>query len=552
MEKIEEIEEKIKTGKAHSAPLWKRHDSDFDLWQMKERSFDTHKGAINRTSNRPRAFADKCQGYLSRAKMNIRVKSPTSLASPEANDLSSKIERMLRFGFQQADKRLLRLQKPDLKNAMIWFDNNRGRIGVRVLVYMKDGKIVWDFLPLDPRHLVFDIGGDDISWFAYRTFRTPQSIKDNFGVDLTDEKKPVEVWDYWDGKENAVICHQSPYTDRGSNTLKKPTPHNLSRPPISLVTVPTNPSIFDETGVSVKFDGESIYAPNRLQYKQTDRLASLLATHVNKLVKQPTLHFYDPAITNPMTGKTIEIDDSLSYAGAIANLPITHRLEEMPGRDIPRAFEIDYASMQRNEQLATFADVEYGVDQPPHSGTALSLLREDKNKVLLPRLQAMEFAYSDICDIVCEQLQEQGITVQTKLFANNEYDIESVTPEELEEAKDFYKKVNFVLSYPYEDMQILGQIEMATRLGIVSIDTAREEIAQIPDSQAEAAKVAIQNAKAQSPEIDLWEAIQALKKQGKDFAAATLSQQLQMVSEQRKQIIAQAQGGVPPEGGQPA
>jgi len=548
MEKIDEIEDKIQKGKDYFQPLWGRYDSDFNLWQIKDHNndpdFDHHEGAINRTSNRPRAFADKCQGYLSRSKMNIRVKPPSPLASSESVNLASKIERMLRFGFYEADKRLIRLQKPDLKNALIWFDNNRGRIGVRVLVQEKDGRIIWNYLPLDPRHLIFDVGEDGVLWFACRTWRSRQSVKDNFGVDVdVKDKAPLEVWDYWNQEINTVICHQAPY-DKGSNTLKEPTPHNLPRPPISLVTVPTNPSIFDDAGVSIKFDGESIYAPNRLQYKQVDQQASLLASHVEALVKQPLIHLYDPNIRGD-DGKPVTIDKALYYAGAMANLPNTHKFMDLPRRDIPRAFEVDYANMQRNEQLATFADVEYGVDQPPHSGTALSLLREDKNKVLLPRLQALQFSYSDICQIACEQLRKQGITVTSKILSGKEYNIEEVTPAELEAAKDYYMDVDFKLSYPYEDIQILGLIEMATKLGVIDIDTAREELAQVQDPEAIKMKVAIQKATEQFPEINWWDAEKGLRLLGADFAANLINQQIQVIATQRKQATQQAQGGIP-------
>ena len=88
---IEEIEDKITKGKNRFQPLCERYDEDFDLWKLKERVFDSHEGVINRTSNKPRALSDKCQGYLSRSKMDIRVKPPSGFPSPETVDLASKI-----------------------------------------------------------------------------------------------------------------------------------------------------------------------------------------------------------------------------------------------------------------------------------------------------------------------------------------------------------------------------------------------------------------------------------------------------------------------------
>ena len=550
MNKIESIEERIRRGKEHFSPLWDRYDKDFELWKIQERVFDSHENFINRTSNKPRSFADKCQGHVTRAKMDIRVKPPTPITSPESMQLASKIERMLQYGFYQADKRLLRIQQPDLKSALAWHAINRGRIATRILVYEEDDRIVWDYLPLDPRHLVFGLGGDDVAWFAYRTFRSPQGIEDKYNVELEDKTKyAVEVWDYWDRDDNCVICYEAPHSNHGSRTLKKATKHNLPRPPISLVTVPTNPSVFDEGGISVKYDGESVYAPNRLQYKQIDQLASLLATHSNQLLKQPIVHLYDPN-TLGEDGKPITLDKATYYPGAIINLPATHKLDTMPARDISRGLELDYSSMRRDEQMATFADIEYGLDQPPHSGTALEMLREDKQKVLLPRLMAMQFAYSDIVEMACEQIKKQDLKVVSKTLSQHDYMVEEVTKEDLEDAKDFYMKVDFVLSYPYEDLQTLALIEMAKRLDIISTETAREDIAKIPDSEAEGVKVAIEKAAQQNPEILLWQAVKGLKREGRDFEAKTLEQQLQLISEQRNLAIAQIQRGGAPGGEQ--
>jgi hypothetical protein len=550
--KVEDIQKKVSEAINYRGfqELWNRYDQDFDIWRVKPHPFESvnrpERLAVNITNNRGRSLSDKCQGYLTRSDMQIRVKPPRSLVSLQASQLASKIERMHHFGFDKADKLLrLRLQA-NLLSQESWFANNTGTIAVRVLVYEEDGEIVWDYLPLNSRHLVYEVGDRGMSWVAYRTFRSKASIEEEYGEEKAKNipettHKGVALWEYYDKKVHAVFTGNS--GDNLGEVLIDPEPHNLPRPPISLIVISTNPDIVTEDGLQLEYRGESIYAPNRLQYKQSDEMASILATIGKTRALEPLVHLYDPNIRGE-DGKPIKITEKLYYPGAVANLPNTHKFVELPSKDVPPSLQVAYANLLRDEQMASLATLEYGVDQPPHTGIALAQLREDKNKLVLPRLQGVEASYTDICEMANEQIKAQNLTVQTKVALKDMYDTEEITPQDLEDAKDFYMKVSFVLMHPYEDLETLQLIDMGRRLGIFSLDHAMEEIAKIPDPEAEKTKLDIERAESQIPELANWRAFMGLIRQGRFAEAQMLNQYTQLANEERRTQIAELEHGV--------
>ena len=534
---IEDIKTKVTAKELELNALYNRMDSDFDLWNIKKRVFDNHTMAINITSNDPRSLVDKMQSRIAGSQRRIQVKFPEPLVSPEDTSVANGIERLFHYGFTQADLRLRKRLLSNLNDSLTWFSLVRGVIAVRVLVYPdKDGNVIFDYMPLDPRFLTYSVDNEGLSWVGYKTFRSKDSLKGEYGVDLSEpsQGRGIEVLDYWDREVNAVMTQ--------NEELKAPKKHNLNGVPVVIIPVAMRPRIADMEGIMIEGYGESVYAPNRLEYEQCDRLASILATHANLLAKQPIVNYWDPNTLGP-NGQPVMLETPAYIPGAIINLPNTHRLDRLPTPDIPKSLDIAIGQSRARIQRASFTDIEYGQLSFQLSGTALGMLRDDMDKLFGPRIRALSHANTDLCWMVRQQIIDQGLTVPVKVMEKDEYHSYEVTPEDL--AQDYYLDVMFSSRKPWEELEVYQIIEMATKLGILSTATAREEIAKIPDAETEDIKVLMERAKDQIPEIQLYQAADGFVKQGRDREAAIVGQQLQQIIMARQGQM--AGGGVPPE-----
>jgi len=531
MIEISEIIEKVNKKEQEFDDLYKQMDEDYDLWNVKKRDFDTHPMAINITSNDPRSLSDRVQAYLIGSKLQLTVLPPENHPAPNAKEVANKEERLYHFGFEQADIRLRRILEAKLLNSLAWFALVRGVIAARVLVYPDaEGNIMWDFLGLDPRYLTFEIGRDGLAWVAYKTFRSPQSLKDDYKFEGgSSNEKGIEVLDYWDREINATIAISG--GGKTGNTLQDPIKHGLSEIPIIIVPVSMSPRICDSSGIKITSWGQSVFAPNRLSYKQVDELRTILATHAHLLAKSPTV-FQREAGQPPYT---LPPGDIPYYAGATMVLPPGVTATRLPVPDIPHSLETAIGLGRGDIQRATYSDIEMGQLSFQLSGTALRMLKAEIDKVVGPRKQALVDTYTDMCRMIKKQVVEQGLTIAVKTVSGDSYATYDMVPELLD--NDFYIGADFVIQNAWEELEAYQLAQMAMQNKLMSRETAMNDILKIQDTKAELEKMIIEEVEAMSPELKLFKAGEIYTRTGQERELAIVAQELQQILQQKRVAV---------------
>jgi len=547
---IGEIITKVGKKEQDFSELYKQMDEDYDLWNVKKVIFDTHPMAINITSNDPRSLFEKVQAYLIGSEPQFTVLPPENHPSPNAKEVANKEERLYHFALEQADIRLRRILQPKLLDSLAWFGLARAMIDVRILVYPDaKGNIIWDFLALDPRYVTFEIGRDGLAWVAYKTFRSSQSLRDEYRFEGTSsDAKGIEVLDYWDREINATIAISG--GGETGNTLQDPIKHGLSEIPIIIRPVAMSPRICDNSGIKITSWGQSIFAPNRLSYRQVDELRTILATHAHTLAKAPTV-FQSEAGNPPYT---IDPKDIPYYAGAVMALPPGVKATRLPVPDIPHSLETAIGLGRGDIQRATYSDIEYGQLSFQLSGTALRMLKAEIDKVVGPRKQALVDTYTDMCHMIKKQIIEYkdskgnktGLTIPVKTVSQNSYTAYDMAPELLD--NDFHIGADFVIQNAWEELEAYQLAQMAKQNRFMSDEGIMDNILKIQDTKAELEKLDLQDVEAMSPELKLLKAGDIYKRTGQERELAIVAQELQQILRQKQAATEQAtmpQGAVP-------
>jgi len=516
------ITSKISNKEADFNDTFMRMDSDFDMWAMVTKSalaqdYDvaskTQGGMrdsdVDVVSNDPRTFADQVQATLSDADMQIIIRMAQSEGEDKREDIA-KLERLLYFALDMADRRLRKLLLPPLREASIWNSIVRGWAAATTLVYKnKKEDVVFDIQPNDPRFLTYDTGSDGLLWSSYKTFRSGATLEDEWG--FTDAKeKDNEVINYWrhDGVRNfvnAVICNKQ--------FVKKPKKYELRSFPVTIVPVANRPPINTSLGTDVGGYGDSIFASLRGINKTRNRFASIVATHANLLSKQPILNYYDEL------GQ--QIQTTVYLAEGVLNLPKGHNeLLPAPMKEIaPTVVQI---LGWLNEQMERASLPHIPVGSPPPSGTLYNLVHEAGNKVFNPQLKNLSYFYAEICRQIEEQLIDGNIKVNVKHEQKRSYFETQVTPVDLK--KPHLTKVEFTGRTPWTQFDTYQIADMAKRLGLPD-EFIWEYILKLPDPKGMGDLSAIEMAE-HSPKMAMVRAIQALMKAGRNDEAEQVMRDL--------------------------
>jgi len=528
MKKIEESASEIaeKVNKAESgngfSSTFQRMDEDFEMWALHTRSYPVqdyevttkqmagmHDSDVNIVSNDPRTFADQVQSTLSDAEMQIIVRMVENKGEDKRDDIAS-LERLLYFAFDMADRRLRKLLMPTLREASIWYSIVRGYIASRTLVYKANsGDVIFDLMPLDPRWLTYDVGGDSLLWSGYKTWRSGAALKDEWGYNAKKNTEN-EVIDYWrhDGDKkftNAVICDKE--------FLKPPKEHEIRSFPVTIVPVATRPPVASITGSEAGGYGEGIFAPMREINKTRNRFASIAATHANLLSKQPVINYYDE--------QGQQLQTTVYLAEAVLNLPMNHnKLDPAPMKELaPTVVQI---LNWLNEQMERASLPHIPVGSPPPSGTLYNLVHEAGNKVFNPQLKNLSYFYAEICRQIEEQLIDSNITVNVKHEEKKKYFEVNVTPVDLK--KPHITKVEFTARTPWTQFDTYQIADMAKRLGLPDA-FIHEYILKLPDPKGLGDMSAIEMAE-HSPKMAMVRAIKALMIAGRQDEAEQVMRDL--------------------------
>ena len=181
-DQIEKIIERIRQRTESMQPLWDRMDKDYGRWRgdpfiplagdgiAKEDAY---------TSNEARTLADKLVAIVGSAPSIIRIESDSETVQ---NDVDQDTERLAIGLLRLADDNLAEAATTLLQQTLTFFAVVEGGWAAAraLLLKMEDGSTRVDVTPIDPRHLVFQMGGNGPIWAAIISLKTRAMIEDEW------------------------------------------------------------------------------------------------------------------------------------------------------------------------------------------------------------------------------------------------------------------------------------------------------------------------------------------------------------------------------------
>ena len=181
-----------------------------------------------------------------------------------------------------------------------------------------------------------------------------------------------------------------------------------------------------------------------------------------------------------------------------------------------------YMGMVSGElQRGSIPHTVYGELQFQLSGFAINTLRQGVESVLVPRVEAMQKAYIQIANLLCDQYQTGSFkAVELSGQDNNRmYFSEKITPDKIRDGGD--PEIKLVTRLPEDDMSRYGMAQIAREgeTPLLPDLWIRDNILGIQDADQVDDAVKEQIAERTLPEAAIWSLYQAAQKQGREDLA---------------------------------
>lgn len=536
---IKDITEAIAEQEDAQSELRTRMEGDFDLWALakyepEDPAGNKQKGYQSYTSSAPRNFFDKVLDGLNQALLSIQIQLPEDASEKERRAAS--IGELFLFGALNAiDRKRAKMGLTPLRQSIGHFICLRGWYAVRTLVYLpKGGKdTAFNVASWDPLHVTGENGGSEPLWAAFKHTATKTQIQGEYGKDI--KGKDAEVIDFTDKERNSVIIEGA--------WAKKPTAHNLGHVPVLMGPVGSMPPIQRSSGETstLKYHGDSVYASSSGLYAPFNKHVSrLMDIHERAVVGSLTIHSKDGK-------KSLDKDPYQSYTEIL--LAEGETIESLPLPLLPPSTAAILGIISQDLQQSTLPfPLAYGGTQQGLSGRALGILSDATRSVFSPRTEAMARVYRWLCEELLSQYAQKGIKASEFTGFKDKGDKKQgeffqvkVKPTDINPG--WFLNVRVEPQMPRdEEAAIMNALAATSKRGpddipLVSKQTARENILQLRDPDAEEDKVLEEMGKALPP-IVAANIAAALKRRGND----ELAEQVMMLL----RPPGAKQGGAPP------
>ena len=471
----------IKEGQEYFSKRNQRMDNDTSLYLLDKYVFRDENGKklddmINVTLNEPRVFAEKVMTIIGSAYMQCVVEGRGEKGKLSDKD-TTRIEEFLKDLFISVDTRLLRRGFRNLHAFLIEQICLRGTIASRNLLWQnQDGTYSPDILPCDSRYLVYEYGVDGIIWAASQTYRSQAQLESEYpDCKYIPSGKNIEVWDFWNEEVNEVYAGGKKIFDQ-ENTL--------GHTSYVIVESSAGPMLLDKDFITHR--GESVFATVRDLYPEYNRLASILQT-LN------VWSFYGPTQYESEMGEMAQKPEKAPY-GTRKVIPVEpgRGYKPFPINDVRNAARQFQALISSAIQRATFSNLEYGTLSFPLSAVAISKILQQRDAIVLSRLNDLAIYYQQTAQMLKRQYVEGGIpAIVGEEGLEKEYDTDLLS-------KKVSIKYKFYTMSPEQD---IANHSMANQIrpDLVSADTIRRDILKLQDPDAEKAKIRAE----QSEKVDM-------------------------------------------------
>ncbi|NLB17791.1 MAG: hypothetical protein GX825_03420 [Syntrophomonadaceae bacterium] len=470
-----------------NSKLYSRMDADRNMavasaYAMKNLKGNKADDVANVTLPEPKAFLEKCCARLIQLQRQVVVDSDTM----DGRKLRT-IENFINDVDYEADMRLARKGQKDRFAQLSEFVCLRGPIAEQILTRVDGDRYIADKRVLDTRFFLYEAGEDGVWWGAPTMLRSALDIEKEYGVVIQGDS--AEVMDCWDENEEVVFID-------GKEVKRQPNPYGFAP---FIVQIPASGLSIQEKDY-MHYRGESIYSLLRNHngdsiFDEANFCASIMKTMSFSNIK-PALQYRSDA------GESKEIEEYAGDAGVVASVEKNGGgYELMPFRDVTNATRIYKQIIDINKQLATYTILDFGTTTMPLSGTAMSKLSNNKNELLLNRLNAIAFLLQQDAYMTIKQFP-----TGRSINIGEEGHRKSYTQSDLD--GEYSIKYKFS-SNDIEELSKMVIVAGGLR-GIYSEDTIREKYLDIEDPKGEAQKIASEELAAENEVIANYRKLHAL------------------------------------------
>ena len=535
--KVEDIISLVDSHYDATAPLRSRMDADHNLYRLSP--FDAGDGYQSYTSNEPQTYADKIISWLAGSDMIVRI--PPAGNPRNSREVNNDKERFIIGALKSANERLMKRLQPCLQVQLSWYTTLRGWYAGRALLVKRDDSDTFiDITPWDPMHTYWGTDGDGLSWACYKVKKTRHEIESQYNVKLGTERMDedgIEVYDFYDREDNYVaIPHRY---------IKKRTAHGGTGVPVFLGPVGANPLIqsleWSSIEDTVEDYGESVFKSTRELYEKHNFMMSTMLELTARSRKQGIV------ITSRDGQKTLEEDPYKE--GTEISLAQGEDVKPLGLLEVARETGVYMGMVSGEFQRGSIPHSVYGELQFQLSGFAINTLRQGVESVLGPRIEALEHAYMQICNLLCDQYSSGAFTAMELSGRDNNrmYFSETITPQRVKEGGSI--EISIVARLPQDDMSkySMAQIAREGPTPLMPDLWIRDNILGVQDADQTDDAIKEQIAERTLPEAGLWSLYQAALKQGRDdLAQFYLGELMAVMLSKAKMLSESLGGGVPP------
>ena len=545
--KVEDILDLVEAHATVTEPLRNRMDTDHQLYRLNP--YDAGDGYQSYTSNEPQTYADKIISWMAAADRVIRI---PPAGNPRSNrEVNNDKERFIIGAFRSADERLSNRLLPDLQSQLAWYITLRGWYAGRALLVKRDENTTYvDITPWDIMHTYWGTDADGLSWACYKTKKTRSEIERQYNVRLGTEREDddgIDVYDFYDREDNFVaIPHRF---------IKKRTRHTpeadeeCGSVPVFLGPVGANPLIqsLEWSSIEDTYEdyGESVFKSTRELYSNHNFMMSTMLELTARSRKQGL------KITSRDGTKTLEEDPYKE--GTEISLAQGEDIEPLGLLEVARETGAFMGMVSGEMQRGSIPHSVYGELQFQLSGFAINTLKQGVETVLSPRIIALQKAYTQISNLLCDQYSSGAFTAMELSGRDNNrmYFSETITPDRVKEGGTV--EVTVVPRLPQDDMSkySMAQIAREGPTPLMPDLWIRDNILGIQDADQTEDAIKEQIAERTLPEAGLWSLYQAALKQGRDDLAQFYLGELTVVMLSKAKMIAETLGGGAPPGPSP-
>jgi hypothetical protein len=539
--KPEDIIDKVDSHYNSTQSLRDRMDKDHKLYKLEP--YDAGDGYQSYTSNGPQTYADKIVSWLTAADMIVRI--PPNGNPRNTRDINNDKERFIIGALRAADESLIRRLSPPLKSQMAWFIALRGWYAGRALLMKnEDNETSIDITPWDPMHTHWGVGSDGLEWACYRLKKTKDEIESQYNVRLGESRiddDGVTVYDYYDKEYNTVVIP--------GKFVKKRTPHGSEGTvPVFIGPVGSTPLVQTLEWSSIEDTledyGESVFKSTRELYENHNFMMSVMLELTARSRKQ--------GLKVRSRDGTKTLDEDPYQEGTERSLGQGEDVEPLGLLELARETGAFMGLVSGEMQRGSIPHTVYGEIPFQLSGFAINTLRQGVESVLVPKVMAMERAYVQIANLLCDQYQSGSFeSIELTGEDNNRmYFSEEITPSRIKDGGD--PEVKLVTRLPEDDMSRYGMAQIAREgpTPLLPDLWIRDNILGIQDSDHVEDAVKEQIAERTLPEAGIWSLYQAAVKQGREDLAELYFGELVNLLFAKAQQMAQTMGGMvgPPPG----